>query len=54
MHNEIDVGEHFSKHSRHYYADALEKISKRYFFESDMLLNLYLVNAVVLDIPMPD
>lgn len=31
----------------------LEKLSKRYFFESDMLLNLYLVDAVVKDIPIP-
>jgi glycosyltransferase involved in cell wall biosynthesis len=30
----------------------LEKISKRYFFESDMLFRLYLLRAVVLDIPM--
>jgi dolichol-phosphate mannosyltransferase len=28
------------------------KIDKRYFFESDMLLNLYLVRAVVHDVPM--
>jgi hypothetical protein len=31
----------------------LDKIAKRYFFESDMLLNLYLVNAVVKDIAIP-
>ena len=31
----------------------LKKISNRYFFESDMLLNLYLVDAVVRDIPIP-
>ena len=31
----------------------LEKISDRYFFESDMLFHLNLVRAVVLDIPMP-
>lgn len=31
----------------------LKKISKRYFFESDMLLNLYLVDAVVKDISIP-
>ncbi|HEY0311017.1 MAG TPA: glycosyltransferase family 2 protein [Allosphingosinicella sp.] len=28
------------------------KIDKRYFFESDMLLNLYLLRAVVQDVPM--
>jgi glycosyltransferase involved in cell wall biosynthesis len=28
------------------------KIDKRYFFETDMLLNLYLVRAVVQDVPM--
>lgn len=32
---------------------SLKKISKRYFFESDMLLNLYLINARVQDISMP-
>ena len=31
----------------------LEKIAKRYFFESDMLLNLYLANAVIKDVPIP-
>lgn len=31
----------------------LEKISKRYFFESDMLMNLSIVDAVVKDISMP-
>ena len=30
----------------------LNKISKRYFFESDMLFRLYTVKAVVVDIPM--
>ncbi|MBU0533496.1 MAG: glycosyltransferase family 2 protein [Candidatus Omnitrophica bacterium] len=30
----------------------LDKISKRYFFESDMLINLNLINAVVMDISM--
>ena len=30
----------------------LDKIAKRYFFESDMLLNLYLINAVVKEFPM--
>lgn len=29
------------------------KIDKRYFFETDMLLNLYLLRGVVQDIPMP-
>ena len=32
---------------------SLEKVAKRCFFESDMLLNLYLVNAVVSDVPIP-
>jgi dolichol-phosphate mannosyltransferase len=31
----------------------LEKIDKRYFFETSMLANLYLINAFVMDIPMP-
>lgn len=31
----------------------LEKISNRYFFESDMLFRLNIARAVVLDIPMP-
>lgn len=31
----------------------LEKIDKRYFFETSMLANLYLLNAFVLDIPIP-
>ena len=31
----------------------LEKISKRFFFESDMLINLNIINAVVKDIEMP-
>jgi glycosyltransferase involved in cell wall biosynthesis len=31
----------------------LEKISRRFFFESDMLINLRLVNAVVQDVDMP-
>jgi len=30
----------------------LDKIHKRYFFESSMLIRLYRVNAVVLDVPM--
>lgn len=30
-----------------------EKIDRRYFFETSMLANLYLLNALVLDIPMP-
>ena len=30
----------------------LEKVSRRYFFESDMLYRLYMVRAVVMDIPM--
>jgi dolichol-phosphate mannosyltransferase len=31
----------------------LEKISRRFFFESDMLINLNIINAVVKDIDMP-
>lgn len=31
----------------------LEKIDKRYFFETSMLANLYLLNAFVLDVPIP-
>lgn len=31
----------------------LEKLSKRYFFESDMLINLNIVNTVVKDIAVP-
>jgi len=31
----------------------LDKLSKRYFFESDMLINLNTVDAVVKDIPIP-
>lgn len=31
----------------------LEKIAKRYFFESDMLINLNIENAVVVDVPIP-
>lgn len=30
-----------------------EKIDKRYFFETSMLANLYLINALVMDIPIP-
>lgn len=30
----------------------LDRIARRYFFESDMLINLYLINAVVKEIPM--
>lgn len=30
-----------------------DKIDRRYFFETSMLANLYLLNALVLDIPMP-
>lgn len=31
----------------------LEKIAKRYFFESDMLINLNIINAVVKDVDIP-
>lgn len=31
----------------------LEQIDKRYFFETSLLANLYLVNAFVMDVPMP-
>ncbi|NJN79884.1 MAG: glycosyltransferase family 2 protein [Anaerolineales bacterium] len=31
----------------------LEKIDKRYFFETSMLANLYLLNAFVMDVPIP-
>lgn len=31
----------------------LERISKRFFFESDMLINLNILNAVVQDVAMP-
>jgi len=31
----------------------LEQIDKRYFFETSMLANLYLLDAVVMDIPIP-
>lgn len=31
----------------------LEKIDRRYFFETSMLANLYLLNAFVLDVPIP-
>ncbi len=31
----------------------LDKLSKRYFFESDMLINLNIANKVVKDIPIP-
>jgi dolichol-phosphate mannosyltransferase len=31
----------------------LEKIDRRYFFETSMLANLYLINAFVMDIPIP-
>ncbi|HMU92071.1 MAG TPA: glycosyltransferase family 2 protein [Anaerolineales bacterium] len=31
----------------------LEAIDKRYFFETSLLANLYLVNAFVMDVPMP-
>jgi dolichol-phosphate mannosyltransferase len=31
----------------------LERVSKRFFFESDMLINLNIINAVVRDIEMP-
>jgi len=30
-----------------------DKIDRRYFFETSMLANLYVLNALVLDIPMP-
>src|SRR5690606_23061421 len=31
----------------------LERVEKRYFFETDLLFHLGIINAVVLDIPMP-
>ncbi len=31
----------------------LEKLDRRYFFETSMLANLYLINAFVLDVPIP-
>jgi dolichol-phosphate mannosyltransferase len=31
----------------------LEKLDQRYFFETSMLANLYLINAFVLDVPIP-
>jgi dolichol-phosphate mannosyltransferase len=31
----------------------LEKVDRRYFFETSMLANLYLINAFVLDVPIP-
>jgi dolichol-phosphate mannosyltransferase len=31
----------------------LDKLAKRYFFESDMLINLNIENAVVVDVPIP-
>lgn len=31
----------------------LEEIDKRYFFETSMLANLYLINAFVMDVPIP-
>jgi len=31
----------------------LNKLAKRYFFESDMLINLNIKNAVVVDVPIP-
>jgi len=31
----------------------LEKVDHRYFFETSMLANLYLINAYVLDVPIP-
>jgi len=31
----------------------LDKLDKRYFFESDMLINLNIENAVIVDIPIP-
>ena len=31
----------------------LDKIAKRYFFESDMLINLNIENAIVVDVPIP-
>lgn len=31
----------------------LQRISRRFFFESDMLINLNIINAVVLDVPVP-
>jgi glycosyltransferase involved in cell wall biosynthesis len=32
---------------------ALERLDKRYFFETSMLANLYLLDAFVLDVPIP-
>lgn len=40
-------------HSRVLAMLPLEKLSKRYFFESDMLFRLNTLRAVVVDIPMP-
>ena len=31
----------------------LDKLAKRYFFESDMLINLNIENAIVVDVPIP-
>jgi glycosyltransferase involved in cell wall biosynthesis len=31
----------------------LDKVAERYFFESDMLIRLNILNAVVVDVPMP-
>lgn len=31
----------------------IDKLSKRYFFESDMLINLNIENCVVIDVPLP-
>jgi len=31
----------------------LERIDRRYFFETSMLANLYLLDAFILDVPMP-
>jgi dolichol-phosphate mannosyltransferase len=39
-------------HSRVLSALPLHKINRRYFFESDLLFQLYLIRAVVVDIPM--
>ncbi len=32
---------------------SLDQIEKRYFFETSMLANLYLINAFIMDIPIP-
>lgn len=42
-----------SIHKRALQKVELDKLSKNYFFESDMLINLNIINAVVKDVPMP-